>query len=95
MFSVLKYYMNFIIIYPSLPERMNIEKVEKVGANLYDKTEYVIHKRNLKRALNHRLVLKKVHIAVIKFNQNAWLKPYIDMTTDPRAKAKLILKNTF
>ena len=34
--------------------------------------------RNLKQAVNNGLVLKKVH-KVIKFNQNAWLKPYIDM----------------
>ena len=43
--------------------------------------------RNLKQTLNHELVLKKVH-RVIKFNQNAWLKPYIDMNTDPRKKSK-------
>ena len=40
---------------------MKIEKVEKLVANLHDKTEYVIHIRNLKEALNHRLVLKNVH----------------------------------
>ena len=55
---------------PFLPERMKIEKVEKLVANLHDKTEYVINIRILKQALNHRLVLKKVH-RVIKFNQNA------------------------
>ena len=73
-----------------LPERMKTEKVEKLVSNLHDKTEYVIHTRNLKQALNHGLVLKKVH-KVIKFNQNAWLKPYIDMNTDLRKK----LKNDF
>ena len=31
---------------PFLPERMKIEKVEKIVANLNDKTEYVIHTRN-------------------------------------------------
>ena len=66
---------------------MKIEKVEKLVANLHDKTEYVINIRILKQALNHRLVLKKVH-RVIKFNQNAWLKPYIDMNTKLRQKAK-------
>ena len=66
---------------------MKIEKVEKLVANLYDKTEYIVHIRNLKQALNHGLVLKKVH-RVIKFNQNAWLKPYIDMNTDLRKNAK-------
>ena len=36
--------------------------------NFHDKTEYVIHRRNLKQALNHRLILKKVD-RVVKFNQ--------------------------
>ena len=31
--------------------------------------------------------LKRVH-RVVKFNQNAWLETYIDMTTDLRKKAK-------
>ena len=39
---------------------MKIEKIEKLVANLHDKTEYVIQIRNLKEALNHGLVLKKV-----------------------------------
>ena len=49
---------------------MKIEKVENLVANLHDKTEYVIHKKKLKQALNHGLVLKKVY-RVIKFIQNA------------------------
>ena len=43
MFSILKNYMNFIMI-TFLPERLKIEKVEKLVPNLHDKTEYVIHK---------------------------------------------------
>ena len=38
---------------------MKIEKLEKLVANLHDKTEYVIHIRNLKQALKHELVFKK------------------------------------
>ena len=72
---------------PFLPERIKIEQVEKLVANLHDKTEYVTLVRNLKQALNHVLVLKKVY-RVIKFNQNAWLKPYIDMNTNLRTKEK-------
>ena len=72
---------------PFLPERMKIEKVEKLVANLHDKTEYVIHIRNLKQALNHGLILKKVH-RVIKFNQEDCLKPYIEMNTELRQEAK-------
>ena len=53
-----------------------IEKLEKLVANLLDKTEYVIHIVNLKQTLNQGLVIKKVH-RVINFSQNAWLKTYI------------------
>ena len=58
---------------------MKIEKVDKLATNLHDKTEYVIHIRNLKHPLNHGLVLKNVH---------AWLNSYIDMDTKLRKKAK-------
>ena len=36
-----------------MPERMKIEKVEKLDANLHDE-KYFIHIRNLKQALIHR-----------------------------------------
>ena len=54
---------------PFFPERMNIEKVEKLVASLHDKTEYVIH-INLKQVLNYKLELKKLH-RVIRFNQES------------------------
>ena len=57
---------------------MKKEKVEKLVAKLHNKTQYVIHIRNLKQALNHGLVLKRVR-RIIKFKQKAWLKPYIDV----------------
>ena len=66
---------------------METEKIEKLVTNLHDQTNYVIHIRNLNLALNHGLVLKKIH-RVIKFNQNVRLKPYIDMNTKLRKKAK-------
>ena len=44
---------------PFLPERIKIEKAEKLTGNLHDKKEYVIHIRNLKETLNHGLVLEK------------------------------------
>ena len=66
---------------------LEIIKIEKIVANLHDKTEYVIHTKNLKQALIHGLVLKKVY-KVIKLTQNSLLKPYINMNTDGRKKAK-------
>ena len=50
--------------------------------------------RNLKQALNQGFVLKKVH-RIIKLNQKAWLKSYIDMNTDLGIKQKMVLKKTF
>ena len=62
---------------PFLPERMKINKCSKLVCNLYDKKN-VAHARTLKQELNYGLVVKNVH-RVIKFNQKAWLKPYIEM----------------
>ena len=45
---------------PFSPERMKIEKVEKLLTNLHDKTECAIHIRNLKQVLNHGLILKLI-----------------------------------
>ena len=81
------YFLKFDVYYPKnlqnlhndlpfLPEKRKIENVKKHLAYLHDSSEYVIHTRNLKQALNHGLVLKKFH-RVIKFNPNSWLKPYI------------------
>ena len=66
-----------------LPEKMKIEKIERVVTNLHDKIEYVVHIRNLQQQLNHGLILKSIH-RVIKFNQNALMKPYMDMNTKLR-----------
>ena len=46
-----------------------------------------MHIRALKQTLNHGLILKKLD-RVIQFNQEAWLKPYIDMNTKLRTEAK-------
>ena len=79
---------------PFLPERMKIEEVGKLVANLHDKKEKVIDTRNLKQALNQGLVLKMLD-RVIKFNQNAWLTSYIIINTELEKKQNKILKNRF
>ena len=66
---------------------MKIDKCNKLVCNLYDKKDYVVYIRSLKQALIHELILKKVH-GVIQFNQEAWLKPYIDMNTELRKQTK-------
>ena len=47
----------------------------------------VDHIRLLKQALNHGLKIKKIH-KILKFNQRAWLKEYIDMNTELRMNAE-------
>ena len=66
---------------------MEVNKCKKLVCNLFNKKKYVAHINALKLALNHGLKLKKIH-RVIEFNQEAWLKPYIDMNTELRKLAK-------
>ena len=53
-----------------------------------------MHIRALKQALNYGLILKKVQ-RVIQFNQEAWLKTYIDMNTKLRTEAKNYFEKDF
>ena len=73
--------------YPLAPERLTINKVEKLIPNLNNKKKYIIHYENLK--LYESLGLKITHIhRGIKFEESDWMKPYIDLNTELRAKAK-------
>ena len=72
---------------PFLPRRIKIDKCKKLVCDFHNKKKYVVHIKSLKQALNHGLKLQKVH-RIIKFNQKAWLKPYIDMNTELRKLAK-------
>ena len=83
-----------IVIYYALPERMKIDKCNKLVCNLYDKKNYVVHMRSLKQALDHGIILKKVH-KIIQFNQEARLKEYIGMNTKLRKEAKNDVEKDF
>ena len=72
--------------YPLAPERVKVNKVEKLIPNLNDKKNYVIHHETLKLYLSLGLKLTKIHRG-ITFEEWDWLKPYIDLNTDLRAKA--------
>ena len=73
---------------------MKMKKCNILISNLYDKKEYVVHIRALKQASNHGLIPKKVH-RVTQFNQEAWLKPYIEMNTKLWTQAKSDLQKDF
>lgn len=62
-----------------------IDKCQKLVSNMHDKKNYVAVMKALKLAYDFKLILEEVH-RVIKFNQDVWLKPYIDMTTELNQK---------
>ena len=66
---------------------MKIDKCKRLVCNLHNKNKYVVHIKSLKQALNHGLKLKMIH-RIIEFNQEVWLKPYIETNTELRKLAK-------
>jgi hypothetical protein len=60
---------------------------EKLAPNLLDKENYVVYYKNLKFYIEHGLILSKIH-RIIKFEESAWLAPWIELCTEGRKKAK-------
>ena len=74
--------------YPLCPEGVKCKNnVEKLIPNLRDKKKYVLHYKNLIQCLRLGMKLTRIHRG-IKFKESEWMKPYIDMNTELRAKAK-------
>ena len=72
---------------PFMCTKMKINGVEKLVPNLYYKHKYVIHIKALKQAIDHGVVLEKIH-RTIAFKQSAWMKEYIDFNTRLRTAAR-------
>ena len=72
---------------PFLPERMKINKCTKLVCTTLNKENYVVHIIALKQALNHGLKSTKVD-RIAQFDQEEWLKLYIDLNTELRKNAK-------
>ena len=80
--------------YPLAPETIKIGSVGKLIPNLNDKTKYILHYENLKQYEELGLKITKIHRG-IKFEETAWLKQYIDLNTNLRAKATNEFENYF
>ena len=72
---------------PFMCGRMKIGGVDKLVADLYYKKRYIIHIRALQQALDHGLVLERIH-RTIEFKQSPWMKEYIAFNTKLRRAAK-------
>ena len=57
---------------PFMCTKMKINGVDKLIPNLYYKHKHVIHIKGLKQAIDHGLVLERIH-RVIEFKQSAWM----------------------
>ena len=80
--------------YPLAPERIKIDKVDKLICSFLPKKNYVLHYKNLKQYLEEGMILKKVHRG-LKFYQSPWMEPYIRKNTDLRKEAKNAFEKDF
>ena len=79
---------------PFMCSKMEINVVEMLVPHLYDKKKYVIHISALKQAIDHGLVLEKIH-KCIRFRQSPWMKDYIDFNTRLRTASKNDFEKNF
>ncbi|XP_065662566.1 uncharacterized protein LOC136085205 [Hydra vulgaris] len=80
--------------YPLAPEKVKLDKVDKLIPNLNHKKSYVIHYENLKLYERLGLAITKIHRRVM-FEQSSWLSKYIELNTNLRTKATNELEKEF
>ena len=59
-----------------------------------DKTNYLLHYRNLQLYLFFGIKLTIIH-RMLKFKQSDWMKKYIDFDTEKEETPQIVLKNIF
>ena len=66
--------------------KIKVGDVKKLIPNLGNKTNYVVHYRNLQLYLSLGMKLTKIH-RVLKFKQSDWMEKYIDFNIEKRMNA--------
>ena len=65
---------------------IKVDDINILIPNLGNKTNYVVHYRNLQLYLSLGMKLTKIH-GVLEFKQSDWMKKYIDFNTEKRMNA--------
>ena len=73
---------------------IKVGDVKKLISNLGNKTNYVVHYRNLQLYLSLGMKLTKIH-RVLKFKQSDWTKNYIDFNNKKRMNAANDIEKDF
>ena len=68
--------------------------VKTLIPNLGNKTNYVVHYKNLQLYLSLGMKLTKIH-RVLKYKQSDWMKKYIDFNTENRTNAVNVFEKDF
>ena len=63
--------------------QIKVGDVKKLIPNVGNKTNYVVHYRNLQLRLSLGMKLTKIH-RMLKFKQSDWMQKYIDFNTEKR-----------
>ena len=73
---------------------VKVGDVKTLIPNLDNKTNYVVHYRNLQLYLSLGMKLTKIH-RILKFNQSDWMKKFIDFNTEKRMNATNCFEKDF
>lgn len=74
--------------------RRKPQGTKKLCATLTDKSFYVVHSALAKLYEELGLEMTKIH-SVLRFNQSAWMEPYVAKNTEFRKKAGSKFEETF
>jgi hypothetical protein len=88
---------DFFNDFPFFPQKQSFSeksKTTKLISSLYPVENYVLHIKMLQLALKCGIILDKIH-KVVRFQQSAWLQPYIIGNNDMRTMSKTKFEKDF